>query len=185
MQVMSKITAKRKAGYIIVLFGAIPCTPWTRWQDLNIHQYGPEFEEKLLRQRVENLLMVKNFFEVAKLVQEDPRSKVAYEWPAHCRGWENPTVERIMKSLNLQELRIDGCQLGVQTPDGKPILKPWKIMTDSEGLRQALWDKRCPRDHQHEQCAGSYTEKTGYYPAKMAKAIIKGFMDDLLNQVSR
>ena len=36
-EVLQIMQQKRKEGYHIVLWGSIPCTPWTRWQDVNIH----------------------------------------------------------------------------------------------------------------------------------------------------
>ena len=122
--------------------------------------------------------MVKNFWEIAKFVREDPESYLAYEWPAHCRGWENPTVQKVMKDLDLTAVMVDGCQLGVTSVDGDPILKPWQIRTNSPGLLKALEGKRCPRDHVHQECAGKHTERSGYYPRKMCMICIKGFMTD-------
>ena len=144
---------------------------------MNIHLYGPEFEKKLARQRVENLLMVKNFWELAKFVREDPESYLAYEWPAHCRGWENPTVQKIMTDLGLTPIMVDGCQLGVTSKDGIPILKPWQIRTNSPGLIKALEGRRCKREHAHQECSGQHTERSGYYPRKMCRICIKGFME--------
>ena len=150
---------------------------------MNVHLYGPDFEKKLIRQRVENLIMVKNFWEIAKIVREDPESYLAYEWPTHCRGWENPTVKKVMDDLELTPVMVDGCQLGVVSEDGIPILKPWQIRTNSPGLLRTLEGRRCRKDHEHQPCEGKHTERSGYYPRKMCMICIKGFMEDY--QVSR
>ena len=34
-QALNLLRDKIHQGYIIVLWGSIPCTPWTRWHDLN------------------------------------------------------------------------------------------------------------------------------------------------------
>ena len=125
-QVMAMVKQKRREGLLVIIFGAIPCTPWTRWTDMNLHQYGEPYRKKLVQQRVENLLMVRHFHEICIQIKEHPASIIAYEWPAYCRGWENPTVQRMISDLELQPVRFDGCQVGVESVDGVPILKPWK-----------------------------------------------------------
>lgn len=180
-EVMDIIRKKQRAGFLVILFGAIPCTPWTRWTDMNLHQYGEEYRKKLVQQRVENLLMVKHFHEIGVLVKEQVRSIIAYEWPAYCRGWENSTVQKLIRDLNLQPVRFDGCQVGVESVDGVPILKPWIIMTDCPKLINALEGKRCPRNHVHQECSGKHTERTGFYPPKMAKIILRAFEDACAN----
>ena len=88
-----------------------------------------------------------------------------------------------MDDLGLTPIMVDGCQLGVTSEEGKPILKPWQIRTNSPGLLKALTGRKCPRDHEHQECAGKHTERSGYYPRKMCMICIKGFMTDY--QVSR
>jgi hypothetical protein len=166
-----------------VLWGSIPCTPWTRWHDINTAKYGPEYEKRLIRQRAENLLMVKNYLVVARVVQKCKKHFLAYEWPAHCRGWDSPTVKKVLEELQLTPVRVDGCSVGVETPDGVPIYKPWTIYNNSPGLTAILKTRRCTRDHEHQPCEGQYTEKSGYYPQKFCRICIRGFMTDL--QVSR
>ena len=46
-QVINLLNDKIHQGYIIVLWGSIPCTPWTRWHDLNAHKYGEEYEKRI------------------------------------------------------------------------------------------------------------------------------------------
>ena len=144
---------------------------------MNLHQYGEPYRKKLVQQRVENLLMVRHFHEICVQIKEHPASIIAYEWPAYCRGWENPTVQRMINDLGLQPVRFDGCQVGVESVDGVPILKPWKIMTDCPKLISSLEGRICPRDHKHQECSGKHTERTGFYPPKMAKIILRAFED--------
>ena len=151
---------------------------------MNIHRHGKPFEVKLQKQRAENLLMVRNFKEVA-LVVHQIHGIIAFEWPAHCKGWENPTVSSMIQELQLQEARFDGCQLGLVSKDGVPILKPWKVFSNSTKLTQELCRYRRRREHRHQEAEGQHTERTGFYPAKMCRTIIKAIKEDLLEQVSR
>ena len=180
-QVLAIVKQKQKEGFLVIIFGAIPCTPWTRWTDMNLHQYGEPYRKKLIQQRVENLLMVRHFHEICIQVKRQPDAIIAYEWPAYCRGWENPTVQRMLKDLDLKPVRFDGCQVGVESVDGVPIMKPWIIMTDCPKLVSALEGKICPRNHVHQECSGKHTERTGFYPPKMAKIILRAFEDACSN----
>ena len=65
---------------------------------------------------------------------------------------------------------FDGCAVGVTYPTTLlPIKKPWRIITSSKALVDALASKTCPRDHEHSVCQGTATEGTGYYPRQMAQ----------------
>jgi hypothetical protein len=182
-QVITLLEEKIQAGYAIVLWGSIPCTPWTRWHDINQAKYGPEYEKRLARQRGENLLMVRNYLAVARVVTTSQKYYLAYEWPAHCRGWDSPTMKKVLEELQMIPVRVDGCSVGVQSPDGIPIYKPWTVYTTSPGLREILKTRRCTRDHEHQPCEGQHTERSGFYPAKFCRICIRGFMSDF--QVSR
>ena len=128
--------------------------------------------------------MVRNFKELALAVKR-LKGIIAYEWPAYCKGWENPTVASMIQELELRESRFDGCQLGLTADNGAPILKPWKVYTNCEGLIKELDRHRCKKEHIHQQAEGQHTEKTGFYPERMCRVIIKAIKDDLLGQVSR
>ena len=84
-------------------------------------------------------------------------------------------MQKMIKDLDLKPVRFDGCQVGVESVDGVPIMKPWIIMTDCPRLISALEGKRCPRNHAHQECSGKHTERTGFYPPKMAKIILRAF----------
>ena len=63
---------------------------------------------------------------------------VAFEWPKGSIGWAQPAVVRFLKELNLYEALCDGCAFGMTDADGRPVLKPWRIVTSSAGLAFTL-----------------------------------------------
>ena len=69
---------------------------------------------------------------------------------------------------------FDGCTLDVVGKDGIPILKPWKIVTTSQGLVSTLFPYRCPKDHMRTPCQGQFTDQTGFYTTKLSNDILRG-----------
>jgi hypothetical protein len=56
----------------------------------------------------------------------------------------------------------------------KPIKKPWRIATNSQFVAEVLSKKICThKPEEHARCEGSETEKSGFYPAKMARVILR------------
>ena len=49
---------------------------------------------------------------------------------------------------------FDGCQVGFVDGDGKPMKKPFKIMTNINELVNLLETKVCPRNHKHTRIMG-------------------------------
>ena len=56
----------------------------------------------------------------------------------------------------------------------KPSKKPWRIATNSQFVAEVLSKKiYTHRPEEHARCEGSETEKSGFYPAKMARVILR------------
>ena len=98
---------------------------------------------------------------------------VSFEWPEGNMGWEQEAIQKMIEELETTAVIIHGCTLGVEDKDGNPILKPWRIESTSTHLVQDLQRYVCTGGHVHGRCEGSETEKTGYYPKAMARAIFK------------
>ena len=84
-------------------------------------------------------------------------------------------MQKLLSEFNLEVVETHGCQLGVWSlKHEKPIKKPWKIATNSQFVAETLATKRCTHSpEEHAPCAGSETNKTGFYPAKMARVILR------------
>ena len=62
---------------------------------------------------------------------------MSFEWPRHCEGWKEKTVQAMLEDLKLDPDDFDGCAIGVQSATGEPILKTWRIAfsLDAESSR--------------------------------------------------
>jgi len=117
---------------------------------------------------------VRNFEKLGKAALAGGGS-VSYEWPRHCDGWRDPTVEAMVHTLGLVPVDIDGCAVGVRDSKGTPILKPWRFMVSSQSMASALEGLRCRKDHEHRRCSGGkLTASTAFYPEQLCEAIHEG-----------
>lgn len=102
----------------------------------------------------------------------------AWEWPHQNDAWVFREVKEMFQELKTQNkshvARLDGCQVGVIAVDsGKPMLKPWKIVSSSEIMTRAL-SMRCSKNHEHVECLGhNRALQSGFYPQKMCRLISK------------
>ena len=76
-----------QVGESFHLWGSLPCTAWTSWQNLNLAMLSLEFKQKLEARRLESKEMVKNFSSLTDLAVESGGSS-SFEWPRYCSGWE-------------------------------------------------------------------------------------------------
>ena len=61
-----------------------------------------------------------------------------------------------------------------------PIKKPWMVSTNCLRTFETLSQYQCDHSHVHEPTAGSNTNQTGFYPAKMAKVILDSYYPNKL-----
>ena len=101
---------------------------------------------------------------------------VAWEWPSNNGGWKEPEVKKLLdymaKQGYLYTTLLDGCMMGVTTPDtGEAMKKQWRIVTTCPCLKKAL-SVRCDKSHVHAECIGhGRALSSGFYPEKMCKTI--------------
>jgi len=72
-----------------------------------------------------------------------------------------PVLARLLGELGLARDDSDGCYFGLATEEGKPIKKPWRVMTNGNAIWQALSGQMCPKaaDHRrHQPCEGKCTD---------------------------
>ena len=150
---------------------SIPCSPWSRWQSMNLHRLGPKYQQILDQKRLESKWLLKNYFKIAELAIA-LGGGTSFEWPRFCDGWNLPELNAFAVKHNLFIADCDGCALGMKSKKGEPYYKPWRIITTSETLASALKKHRCTKDHIHCQIAGKETERSGFYSEDMAKVIL-------------
>ena len=158
------------------LHGSLPCTPWSRWQTMNIHRYGKKFESQLLLARKTSLQFLGVFIELATLVHNQG-GEISFEWPRYCDGWDIKILKEFEARLKMQRVSFDGCAVGVLSSKGGRIKKPWRITTTNLDLVKSLKSKMCTKTHKHDECAGAETVKTGFYPPLLCNIMLKTLPD--------
>eukprot|EP00972_Heterocapsa_arctica_P105157 15495673-Heterocapsa_arctica.AAC.1 len=77
-------------GFNVIIWVALPCTAWSRWQSINI-KTSPRVKEHIDDWQDESIKMVEEFtWTVERLRQEGVQPEVAVEWPRDAAGWERP-----------------------------------------------------------------------------------------------
>eukprot|EP00974_Lingulodinium_polyedra_P097757 9476885-Lingulodinium_polyedra.AAC.1 len=80
--------------------------------------------------------------------------RVAIEWPRHCDGWKLPELAALRQLLP-RTRDFDGCACGLKSRlAGKPVFKPWRVVSNHPGLDSAL-GRRCSRRHEHAPRLGA------------------------------
>ena len=60
-QVMLWAKEMGELGESFHLWGSLPCTPWSLWQNLNLHCLDETFKTNLMERRDESRILVDNF----------------------------------------------------------------------------------------------------------------------------
>ena len=69
----------------IDLLGSLPCGPWTQWQDMNAHKYGPGYVDRLEQSRRVSRRMLKRFTKIARATPKAGGRRPAAEWSLNGR----------------------------------------------------------------------------------------------------
>lgn len=152
-----------------------PCGPTSQIQNINMRT--PQQIRELNKKIRKSKKIVKG---ARRLVKEQVGrgGHLGWEWPFPNKAWEFHDVKEMIQELTKEGLcfvaRLDGCQVGVRAPDtGNLMLKPWKIVTSSPEMQQAL-SLRCNHDGPHEQCLGcKRAHFSGMYPKRMCEIMTR------------
>ena len=154
------------------LWGSLPRSPWSNWQNMCVHLYGESYKKKLHKNQRKSLRMLENYLAAAEKVLAQG-GHVAFEWPKNCAGWSMPKLIKFIKRHNLFEATFDGCDFGLVDSEGKPHRKPWRAVTSSSRLAKNLkaHKRKHPHDFVHSQVAGNKTALTAHYPEAMVRCV--------------
>ena len=94
--------------------------------------------------------------------------------PRGCWLWKRPEVVEALREFDLDVAIFCGCAFDLVSAGGKnkgkPIKKPWVVMSDSPAIVQGFSGKGCPGPLVHIERApaqGADTERIGYYTNKI------------------
>ena len=162
--------------------GSVPCTAWSMIQFLNIHVHGEKFLKTLRKARMQSLLLIAAFLQIAR-ANKQAGGTSSFEWPKTATGWSQAIVQQMIEEIGMSTAITDGCSVGVVShKTGEPMLKQWRFETDSETLREKLAKQVCSRDHKHYPCEGSETTRSGKYPRKLAKIVVKSAYEGMIRK---
>ena len=153
-------------GFRLFIWIALPCSPWSSWQHINLTVMSAEAKQQLTAQRQKSEHMVSLLLQVLDSL---PREYVsaAFEWPRGAQPWSKPfaAFTALQKRLPIV-LDFDGCRYGWR------MCKPWRVITDLPAL-SAVLDRRCRdgQQHVHEECRGAVAEESGHYTPELAQAV--------------
>ena len=156
-----------------------PCGPNSPIQNLN--QKTVQQQKRLKQKKRKSKQIILRSIQLAQ-EQLDRGGEIGWEWPWNNYGWHLKEVREFFESLEregiLYTVRLDGCQVGVVSPDnGEPMLKPWRIKTTSPNMAKVL-DRRCSGDHVHVECVGhSRAKESALHPPKMCSLMRKVMME--------
>ena len=160
-----------------MLWGAIPCIDGSPWQHINVLRGAGE----KVREHQEKAMQLWRLFMKGAHIVKARGGTIAFEWPYSCQYWGWHSVRKFISAMKMVEHRIDGCACGLTSiVDGRPILKPWRIATDSSHMVWSLLPLRCPgkpKHTSHALCQGRDTERSGHYPPKLARPIHDAFYE--------
>jgi len=97
----------------------------------------------------------------------------SYEWPAYCLGWRLESLQRWFGGRSSFYSRFDGCRFGLTDRHGRPVKKPWAVMTSNRTLAAGLDGFLCQCSRgAHAPCEGSVARSSENYTETLVKAAI-------------
>ena len=96
------------------LWGSLPCTKWSPWQNMAIHKHGEHYREQLERDRDVSRSMIMKFTEIGQLVKCSRGGSVTIEWSKDSSGWTEPVVVQMIEFLELLPVEVHGCAFGLE-----------------------------------------------------------------------
>ena len=103
--------------------------------------------ERLQVKQNRSMELFANFRKLAEAVRKQG-GQVSFEWPRSATaGWLRPELVSFIQDFELFTTDFDGCDVGLKSRRGHPILKPWRIVTSSGQLAVSLARRRCHHPH--------------------------------------
>ena len=168
-KVMKIARERERQGFKFLVWAALPCTAWCKWQVNEIR--NPKNTAALENARAETIRMVNIFGKfIRQLSRENSKAEFAFEWPRGAAGWREDAVQRLGRYLP-HEAILDACAVGFQDSQGVPLLKPWRMVSSTSAPTSPLSRYRCKRDHIHGCKRGKEAQRSGCYTFQLAEAV--------------
>ncbi len=93
------LAAVSDTEFQVLLFGALPCTGGSQWQNLNWNR-GPDTQDKIRAHWGLFDLLFNNYVKVAAACSQNG-GHIAIEWPRACAYWTRPEARCFLRQYNL------------------------------------------------------------------------------------
>ena len=166
------------------------CGPWSSWQHVNMSK-SEQMYEKVMEERKEWYPVLKWLAKIVKgrlrkgreVVWENPWPsmmwKLTFVAELHSGDYENAITGEIVELC-----RLDQCMYGLCHPDtGEPHQKATGMLLSSRSMKAHLREL-CDGSHSHAPLAGgNLTKKAQEWPQSLCRAILRGALEGLHDQV--
>ena len=156
---------KKEKPFCLVL--AFPCGPFSPLQRLN-----PNGRATLEERQVKGRILMNFAIELSKEQLAGGRHCLL-ENPLPSLAWDTPEMKKFLEENELFTAVFD------RSLSGALHKKPTKVVSSSPRVLSLLDGVRCKRDHVHMPVMGGskITAHAGIYPKQLARAIVRGLMD--------
>ena len=152
------------------------CKHWGSWSRYNSTRSQVAYKE-LMQNRRQELVHVRLCERVCQWQRQRQRH-FHFEQPQQSQTLKEPDFAPIIQVTKRAD--VDMCSFGLRTPvTQKPIRKRTCTLTTCPRVHAALLQQRCPKDHVHQQIAGSLKLQNGHSMAvsRFASSYCKGFAE--------
>ena len=169
------LAAVTEPGVKVLLFGSLPCTGGSPWQNLNWH-IGPQTQAKIRAHRTIFRKLWRSWLVAARACRAHG-GRVALEWPCRCSYWHLQQVRSFLREFDLRQHHFDGCMFDLRSVVpanmGKLLRKPWTLATDVPQFAAFSSGsyKCCHPSGAHTPVAGRDTRATEGYTDRMVLLI--------------
>ena len=162
---------------MILLWGAIPCTGGSAWQN-----YNRQFPSAAAKIRIH----LRNFCKLFRNFKAIAREVilcggiVVNEWPTGCSYWKRYEVTKFLAETGMNKVNLDGCMFDLKSVvyEDKYIKKPWTLASNNQSFLEQFESHKCIGEsdkHKHTPCAGKDTRLTENYTDQFARHVHHAF----------
>lgn len=152
----------------------IRCDPWSNIQHLNYTA------EELASIRESQYESIKGMCDSISFLKTHYGVHFLLENPWGTPFWKHPEIVKLMNLENVKLAKGSMCNFGLVGRNGHFLKKDTGWLSDlSEVLNYVA--KPCEGNHQHEECLGGNAKRAQVYTRQLAKAVIDGLVDALIN----
>ena len=152
------------------LWVSLPCTSGCPWHRVGL---AAEYRKRHAKEGAAAKALFKQFKEHAETALSHGHD-VTLEWPRYSDSWKRKDVMDFFRDSRFMSVDFDGCRFGVRDEKGRPLKKPWRLMTTSNDIVEAFKGMHCQhKPEEHGEGRGKALERTGFYTQPLCELVAK------------